>query len=469
MDPVFYYFKCYGGLDTSAGNIAQFSVVDPNSSSAFDVTTHKYTAPTDGWYEFAGTVQTIPNILNGQGTGWTNVTRCQLRRKRGSEEIILTTLQYNRGSGNGFRTNAQLLTGDEVYIYVSEGATMAIQTYTNFTMASLQSTAPCSTFEGRKLSAPPSHYFKAFGGEDTESINGTDTVLKFSIVDPASSAAFNKTTHTYTAPESGLYNFRGVIESKLAEPKFCQLVHTHGGTIMTKQAIYLGFSGNGFDTELYMETGDSVQVVVVQSGGDSGDQRKVAIQSGYTEPFSLSQLTLRPMSTFEGCMISDVQFYFKARCLTTTTLGNVIPFSDVNSGSSSAFNAGTYSYTAPVNGIYRFASQCSTANSEGHTLTNTIRISRGGNMYNIHSARFGGVSGNIMSTHTFLKAGDSVHVFAYNEDDYGNNVGSYADFCEGPSGIVDSSMFEGRLIDEQLQIEYASQSLVTIQNALGIL
>jgi hypothetical protein len=137
-----YYFKAYGGNSTNGGEIADFTVVDPASSSAFSLETKKYTAPVSGLYRFAAVCYSAESNMHAS-----------LRRVRGEENI---SLQYvgivpQWGEANGFATEVFLEAGDEVFLYVDDGR-LRLADYNEeaFTMGSLTS-APRTTFEGRLI------------------------------------------------------------------------------------------------------------------------------------------------------------------------------------------------------------------------------------------------------------------------------------------------------------------------------
>jgi len=135
-----YYFKAYGGNSTSGGNIADFTVVDPASSSAFSLATKKYTAPVNGLYRFAAVCYSADSNMHAS-----------LRRVRGEENI---SLQYigivpTYGEANGFALETFLEAGDEVFLYCDDGR-LRLTDYNAeaFTLSSLTS-SPRTTFEGR--------------------------------------------------------------------------------------------------------------------------------------------------------------------------------------------------------------------------------------------------------------------------------------------------------------------------------
>lgn len=135
-----YYFKAYGGDSTDGGNVAAFTNVDPISSSAFSLTTKKYTAPVNGLYRFAAVCY-----------GSEATSHASLRRVRGSENIALQYVGIvpQWGEGNGFATEVFLEAGDQVFLYVDDGRLrLADYNDESFTLSSLTST-PRSTFEGR--------------------------------------------------------------------------------------------------------------------------------------------------------------------------------------------------------------------------------------------------------------------------------------------------------------------------------
>jgi hypothetical protein len=135
-----YYFKAYGGNSTDGGNIADFTVADPASSSAFSLATKKYTAPVSGLYRFAAVCYSADSNMHAS-----------LRRVRGEENI---TLQYigivpTYGEANGFSLETFLEAGDEVFLYCDDGRLrLADYNAEAFTLSSLTS-SPRTTFEGR--------------------------------------------------------------------------------------------------------------------------------------------------------------------------------------------------------------------------------------------------------------------------------------------------------------------------------
>ena len=136
-----YYFKAYGGDSTSSGAIPAWLVADPAGSSAFSLSTGKFTAPVNGFYRFAGVVYA------GGGN-----THASLRRVRGEENITLQYVAINDsyGESSAFATECFLEAGDEVFMYVDDGR-MRLADYTveGFTLSALGSQQPRSTFEGR--------------------------------------------------------------------------------------------------------------------------------------------------------------------------------------------------------------------------------------------------------------------------------------------------------------------------------
>lgn len=135
-----YYFKAYGGDSTDGGNIANFTNVDPMSSSAFSLTTKKYTAPVNGLYRFSAVCYTAESNMHAS-----------LRRVRGTENIALQYVGIvpNWGEANGFCTEVFLEAGDEVFLYVDDGRLrLADYNDESFTLSALTQ-PPRSTFEGR--------------------------------------------------------------------------------------------------------------------------------------------------------------------------------------------------------------------------------------------------------------------------------------------------------------------------------
>jgi hypothetical protein len=135
-----YYFKAYGGDSTDNGNVAEWLVADPVSSSAFSLTTKKFTAPVNGFYRFAGV------CYSGGPSG----VKASLRRVRGTENI---TLQYVAvsdawGESSSFNTEVFLEAGDEVFLYVDDGRLRLADYNEDFTLSAL-TYQPRSTFEGR--------------------------------------------------------------------------------------------------------------------------------------------------------------------------------------------------------------------------------------------------------------------------------------------------------------------------------
>lgn len=135
-----YYFKAYGGQSTDANNIADFRVVDPVSSSAFSLTTKKYTAPVNGFYRFSA-------VCN---SAYDSFTHASLRRERGDEIIYLQRVSIKDDyESQGFCLETFLEAGDKVYLNVDDGR-LRLQPYdeSNFTLSSL-TFDPRTTFEGR--------------------------------------------------------------------------------------------------------------------------------------------------------------------------------------------------------------------------------------------------------------------------------------------------------------------------------
>ena len=135
-----YYFKAYGGDSTNGGNIAEFTVVDPVSSSAFNLSTRKYTAPVNGLFRFSAVCYSADSNMHAS-----------LRRVRGEENIALQYVGIvpTWGEANGFCTEVFLEAGDEVFLYVDDGRLrLADYNAESFTLSSLTS-PPRTTFEGR--------------------------------------------------------------------------------------------------------------------------------------------------------------------------------------------------------------------------------------------------------------------------------------------------------------------------------
>lgn len=134
-----YYFKAYGGDSTDGSAVIAFTDVDPVSSSAYNVTTRKYTAPVNGFYRFAALCYSTGDLE----------THVSLRRIRGSETI---TLQYvalkNVWESSGFSTEVFLEEGDQVDLYVNDGRVRLANYNDSFTLSSL-TYEPLTTFEGR--------------------------------------------------------------------------------------------------------------------------------------------------------------------------------------------------------------------------------------------------------------------------------------------------------------------------------
>jgi len=135
-----YYFKAYGGDSTDGGNIAEWLVADPDGSSAFSLTTKKFTAPVSGLYRFAG-------VCYSGGPGG---VRASLRRERAEENITLQLVAVSDawGESSSFNTEVFLLAGDNVFLYVDDGRLRLADYNEDFTLSSL-TYQPRSTFEGR--------------------------------------------------------------------------------------------------------------------------------------------------------------------------------------------------------------------------------------------------------------------------------------------------------------------------------
>jgi hypothetical protein len=136
-----YYFKAYGGDSTDSGSVAEWLVADPISSSAFSLSTGKYTAPVNGFYRFAGVCY----------SGGPDGVRASLRRVRGESNITLNYVAVSDtwGESSSFNTEVLLEAGDEVFVYVDEGRLrLADYNAESFTLESL-TYQPRSTFEGR--------------------------------------------------------------------------------------------------------------------------------------------------------------------------------------------------------------------------------------------------------------------------------------------------------------------------------
>ena len=134
-----YYFKAYGGDSTDGGNIPGWLVADPDGSSAFSLTTGKFTVPVNGLYRFAAVCY----------AGGPN-THASLRRVRGTENITLQYVAINDayGESSSFNTEVFLEAGDEVFLYVDQGRLRLADYSEGFTLSSL-TYQPRSTFEGR--------------------------------------------------------------------------------------------------------------------------------------------------------------------------------------------------------------------------------------------------------------------------------------------------------------------------------
>lgn len=138
-----HYFKAYGGDSTDGGNIAEWLVADPNGSSAFSLTTKKFTAAVSGLYRFAG-------VCYSGGPGG---VRASLRRERGEENISLQLVAVSDawGESSSFNTEVFLEAGDKVFLYVDDGRLrLADYNVESFTLSAL-TYQPRSTFEGRLI------------------------------------------------------------------------------------------------------------------------------------------------------------------------------------------------------------------------------------------------------------------------------------------------------------------------------
>ncbi len=135
-----YYFKAYGGDSTDGAAVVAFTNVDPVSSSAFSLTTKKYTAPVNGLYRFSAVCYSAESN-----------SHASLRRVRGAENIALQYIGITPtwGEANSFCTEVFLEAGDEVFLYVDDGRLrLADYDDESFTLSSLVAT-PRTTFEGR--------------------------------------------------------------------------------------------------------------------------------------------------------------------------------------------------------------------------------------------------------------------------------------------------------------------------------
>lgn len=139
-----YYFKAYGGDSTDGGeggSVPGWLVADPAGSSAFSLTTKKFTAPVSGLYRFAG-------VCYSGGPGG---VRASLRRERGEENITLQLVAVSDswGESSSFNTEVFLSAGDKVFLYVDDGRLrLADYNEESFDLGSL-TYQPRSTFEGR--------------------------------------------------------------------------------------------------------------------------------------------------------------------------------------------------------------------------------------------------------------------------------------------------------------------------------
>jgi hypothetical protein len=330
------YFKALGGVTTSDG-VAQFNKVDEYTTANFNTSTCKYTAPVNGFYSFKANLQ-IPTPRSGSLT-------CYLRRTRGGTTIYLATARFGT-AGHSFDTEVVLESGDEIDIYVVQGnlgsSSLGLEdSFTNpVTIEQLSDSVSgayiLSTFEGRLIQmTSPSYYFKAYGGTNTITNNSANyptdpslvdsifwdpnggTVANFSMVDPASSAAFNTSTHKYTVPVRGVYRFASTINAGgtnknlyAARLLWCDLRCDRGDKTIVLNSTRIGWgSGNTISTEVSLEVGDAVYIfvaaeVIYPPGGP--ENASLGIYT-YSTPFSMDALTDPPISTFEGRLVSEIQ------------------------------------------------------------------------------------------------------------------------------------------------------------------
>ena len=139
-------------------------------------------------------------------------------------------------------------------------------------------------------------------------------------------------------------------------------------------------------------------------------------------------------------------YYFKAYGGDSTDGENVVDFTVVDPMSSSAFSLATKKYTAPVNGLYRFAAVCYSAESNSHASLRRVRGTENIALQYIGVTPTWGEA-NGFCTEVFLAAGDEV--FLYVDDgrlrlkDYNEESFTLSSLTSTPR-----TTFEGRLVYE---------------------
>lgn len=134
-----YYFKAYGGAGASATGTVDFSDVDvAESTTAYNPSTSSFTAPVAGLYKFTARIV----------AGTSSTTAVLVRRSGGVDLQVGSCVIPTSGHSATVSTEVFLAPGDVVRVTCTAGTVSAVN-YASFTLASLASTAPTSTFEGR--------------------------------------------------------------------------------------------------------------------------------------------------------------------------------------------------------------------------------------------------------------------------------------------------------------------------------
>ncbi len=139
-------------------------------------------------------------------------------------------------------------------------------------------------------------------------------------------------------------------------------------------------------------------------------------------------------------------YYFKAYGGDSTSGDAVVAFTNVDPISSSAFSLETKRYTAPVNGLYRFAAVCYSAESNTHASLRRVRGEENISLQYIGVTPTWGEA-NGFCTEVFLEAGDEVFLFV---EDGRLRLADYNDesFTLGSLTSTPRTTFEGRLVYE---------------------
>lgn len=90
-----------------------FSIVQINEGNGYNNTSGYFTAPVQGLYEFTASLCTEPD----------NYMTLQIKVRRNSEEIVISSTQYNEKVAftcTSTQGIARLLEGDLVYVYLHQ-------------------------------------------------------------------------------------------------------------------------------------------------------------------------------------------------------------------------------------------------------------------------------------------------------------------------------------------------------------